>query len=247
MLDNILLNAGFPSRFGTIKGREAMRSVREDLARVGLEQVDPRTPVVALTPALKTGVAVARALRTDVHHPARLVVLDEPTATLPENEVRHLLEIVRRVAATGVGVLYVTHRLDEVFEVADNVTVFRDGLRVATQPTSTLNRRSLINLLIGSELDEIHAESEHLHSEHGEPILRVTDLVAGPIAGVSLQVRPGRRAGDRRHHRLRPGDPAVGHLRRAAARGRHHHRQRRGAAAAAAGPGHDAGPRLPPA
>ena len=191
VLDNILLNAGFPSRFGTIQGREAMRSVREDLARVGLEQVDPRTPVAALTPALKTGVAVARALRTDVHHPARLVVLDEPTATLPENEVRHLLEIVRRVAETGVGVLYVTHRLDEVFEVADNVTVFRDGLRVATQPTSTLNRRSLINLLIGSELDEIHAESEHLHSEHGDPILHVTDLVAGPIAGVSLQVRPG--------------------------------------------------------
>ena len=96
VLDNILLNAGFPSHFGTIKGREAMRSVREDLARVGLEQVDPRTPVAALTPALKTGVAVARALRYDVHHPARLVVLDEPTATLPENEVRHLLEIVRR-------------------------------------------------------------------------------------------------------------------------------------------------------
>jgi ribose transport system ATP-binding protein len=119
------------------------------------------------------------------------VVLDEPTATLPENEVRHLLQIVRRVAETGVGVLYVTHRLDEVFEVADNVTVFRDGLRVATQPTSTLNRRSLINLLIGSELEEIHAESEHLHSEHGDPILHVRDLVSGPVAGVSLEVRPG--------------------------------------------------------
>ena len=247
VLDNILLNAGFPSRFGTIKGREAMRSVREDLARVGLEQVDPRTPVAALTPALKTGVAVARALRTDVHHPARLVVLDEPTATLPENEVRHLLEIVRRVAETGVGVLYVTHRLDEVFEVADNVTVFRDGVRVATQPTSTLNRRSLINLLIGSELDEIHAESEHLHSEHGEPDPPRHRSRGRPDRRCVAPGPAGRRAGDRRHHRLRPGDPALGHLRRAAARGRHHHRQRQGAAAAAAGPGHDAGPRLPPA
>ena len=129
---------------------------------------------MALTPALKTGVAVARALRTDVHHPARLVVLDEPTATLPENEVRHLLDIVRRVAETGVGVLYVTHRLDEVFEVADHVTVFRDGLPGRHPAHQHLNRRSLVNLLIGSELDEIHAESEHLHSEHGDPILHVT-------------------------------------------------------------------------
>lgn len=191
VLDNICLNAGFPSRFGTINTREAMRSVREDLARVGLDQVDPRTPVALLTSALKTGVAVARALRTDANHPVRLLVLDEPTATLPETEVKHLLEIVRRVAVTGVGVLYVTHRLDEVFEVADTVTVFRDGLRVATQPTSTLNRRSLINLLIGSELDEIRSESEQLQSERGDSILRVTDLVAGPIAGVSLDVRPG--------------------------------------------------------
>ncbi len=191
VLDNICVNAGFPSRFGTINGRAARRSVREDLARVGLDEVDPRTPVAVLTPALKTGVAVARALRNDVNHEARLLVLDEPTATLPANEVKSLLEIVRRVAGTGVGVLYVTHRLDEVFEVADRVTVFRDGLRVATQPTSTLNRRSLINLLIGSELDEIHSVSEHMHSVQGEPILRVTDLVAGPISGVSLDVRPG--------------------------------------------------------
>ncbi len=191
VFDNVLLNAGFPSRFGTIRTREAMRSVREDLARVGLEQVDPRTPVSALTPALKTGVAVARALHSDVYHEAHLLVLDEPTATLPMNEVEHLLEVVRRVASTGVGVLYVTHRLDEVFEVADTITVLRDGVRIATQPTSTLNRRSLVNLLVGGELEEIHAESERVHSEHGEPILRVTDLVAGPISGVSLEVRSG--------------------------------------------------------
>jgi ribose transport system ATP-binding protein len=191
VLDNLYLNAGFPSRLGTIRGRAARARARQELAVVGLGDLDPRTPVAALSPAVKTGIAVTRALLRDESVQAKLLVLDEPTATLPDNEVRQLLDIVRRVAATGVGVLYVTHRLDEVFELADTVTVLRDGRRAATEPVSSLDRKRLINLLVGGEFDEIHAVSEALHSEHGDTVLRVRGLVAGPVRGLQLEARPG--------------------------------------------------------
>jgi len=190
VLDNLYMNAGFPTTLGTINGRAARQRARSDLAKVGLD-IDPRTPVAELTPAIRTGIAVARALLEDESSKVKFLVLDEPTATLPDDEVKHLLDIVRRVAETGVGVLYVTHRLDEVFEVAHNVTVLRDGRKAATEPTSALDRKRLINLLVGSEFDEIHAVSESLQTEHGDPVLRVRDLVAGPVNGVSFETRAG--------------------------------------------------------
>jgi len=192
VLDNLYLNGGFPSFLGTIRRREALREARADLARVGLENVDPRALVGSLTPAAKTGVAVARALRTDSGTPVRLLVVDEPTATLPDNEVQHFLEIIRLVAGTGVGVLYVTHRLDEVFDVADRVSVLRDGHLVATEETDKLDRRQLIDLLLGTELDELHAVAETLDPDTGAaPVLEVESLDAGALQDITLAVRPG--------------------------------------------------------
>lgn len=192
IVDNLCLNTGFPTRFGTVRRRAARRSARADLAKVGLEHLDPETLVGALTPAMKTGVAVARALRQDRGVDVKLLVLDEPTATLPDNEVQHLLDIVRQVAAGGVGVLYVTHRLDEVFQVADLVTVLRDGRTVATEAAADLDRKRLINLLIGSELDELAAAVEHLHTPStAQPVLEVSGLTAPPLRDISFSVAPG--------------------------------------------------------
>jgi len=194
VLDNLYMNTGFPVRWGTIRSSVARQQARNDLAKVGLD-IDPRLPVGGLTPAVMTGVAVARAFREDARTQVKLLVFDEPTATLPDSEVQQLLAIVRQVAMSGVAVLYVTHRLDEVFDLADNVTVLRDGRKVATEPTRALNRRRLITLLVGRELDEAHAASEALDSEHGKPILEVRDLSAGPLTGVSFAARPGDIAG----------------------------------------------------
>jgi len=192
VLDNLCMNTGFPTRFGTVMPGKARKQAQADLAKVGLADVDPATQVGALTPAMKTGVAVARALRTDSGTGVKLLVLDEPTATLPDNEVQHLLGIVRQVAATGVGVLYVTHRLDEVFQVADTVTVLRDGDKVATEPTTALDRKLLVNLLIGTELDELHAAVEHMQAPAtGTPVLEVECLRAPPLDGVSFSIAPG--------------------------------------------------------
>ena len=192
VLDNLFMNGGFPTRVGTVRGRQAVRQARIDLARAGLDHVDPHALVGTLTPAVKTGIAVARALRADPATPVRLLVLDEPTATLHDDEVHQLLDIVRQVASRGVGVLYVTHRLDEVFEIARRASVLRDGRLVATEATGNLTRKQLIDLLLGSELDELHAATESLHPEtDAAAVLDVADLRTGPLRGVSFAVGPG--------------------------------------------------------
>lgn len=190
VLDNLFLNRGFRCTAGTIRGAATRRRAERLLSRVGLA-IDPGTAVAGLSPAQRTGVAVARALEGELDHQVRLLVLDEPTATLPEHEVDQLLTIVERVAEAGVAVLYVSHRLDEVFRVATNVTVLRDGRKVTTVPVSSLDRRALVKLLVGDELEETHAVSAGTRSEHGETLLKIRDLTGPSLAGVDLDVRRG--------------------------------------------------------
>ena len=188
--DNLAFGPGFPTRLGTIRARVARQRARRALEEMELD-ADPRDLVASLSPAQKTGVAVARALLADDGHPARLLVLDEPTARLPEEEVEHLLEIVRTVARRGIGVLYVTHRLDEVFEVATTATVLRDGRKVATEPVAGLTRDVLLHQLLGAALEKAHRLEAEVHAEPGVPALSVTGLVSEVLREVSLVVRPG--------------------------------------------------------
>lgn len=190
IVDNLFLNRGFSSTFGTIRGGDTRRRASVLLARVGLD-VDPRTAVRELSPAQRTGVAVARALEGHADHQVKLLVLDEPTATLPDHEVGQLLAIIRRVAADGIGVLYVSHRLDEIFQIADNVTVLRDGRKVTTVAVSSLDKRALIRLLVGDELDETRAASASAARGGGDVILTVRDLQGPALASVSIEARRG--------------------------------------------------------
>jgi ribose transport system ATP-binding protein len=206
VLDNLAIGAGFATRLGTISTRRSSGRAQTDLARLGLA-VDPGASVGSLSPASRTGVAIARALREDPGSPVRLLVLDEPTATLPATEVERLMGIIRRVSATGVGVLYVTHRLDEIFTIAGNVTVLRDGREVATVPTSSLDHRRLVDLLVGEELTVAHHEAETLQSERdgppegegpseGEgPALSLRGITAASLDGFSADIGAGQITG----------------------------------------------------
>ena len=140
VLDNMALGSGFPTAFGTINGKATYQQAKGDLERLGLD-INPKALVATLSASERTGVAIARALREDPEYPACLLVLDEPTATLPVDEVDHLLDRVSALAALGVGVLYVTHHLGEVFRVAHNVSVFRDGVVVGAGPGEELRSR----------------------------------------------------------------------------------------------------------
>jgi ribose transport system ATP-binding protein len=188
--DNLSFNAGFARRFGTIRGRAERSRAADDLKQVGLS-IDPRTPVADLSPTARTGVAVARALRPNPTAPAQLLILDEPTASLPQNEVDQLLAIVEAVARNGIGVLYVTHRLDEVFRLAHNVTVLRDGRKVVTRPTAGLDHRSLVSLLVGEEFDAVATRSAALPAAADRAALHVAGLSAAHLTGFDMDVAPG--------------------------------------------------------
>jgi ribose transport system ATP-binding protein len=192
VIDNLAIGAGFPTRLGTVRPRASLEQAREDLARLDLD-VDPRALVSSLSAAERTGVAVARALRPDPDFPARLLVLDEPTATLPVDEVDRLLQMVERMAAAGVAVLYVTHHLGEVFRVADRVSVFRNGAVVGAGAVEEFDHDRLVHLLAGEELLAVESEGRRQRAERAqlqgqEVVLEVDDLRSATLDGVSFAV-----------------------------------------------------------
>jgi ribose transport system ATP-binding protein len=143
--------------------------------------------VAALTPAERTIVAIARALdgweRAD-----GLLILDEPTAALHSDEVGRLFTAVRRAAARGAGVIFVSHRLDEVMDLADRVLVLRDGRVVADTPVRGLDHEQLVRLIVGEALEEAAPRGR---SDAGEPALRVRGLRGGTVRDLSLDMRAG--------------------------------------------------------
>lgn len=186
--DNLTLGVGYPLRLGTIRSHSWRREVRRALDLLELD-VSADELVGQLSPAAKTGVALARALRDDQHGKAVVLVLDEPTAALPSPQVVQLHRMVRTVAARGIGVLYVSHHLQEIFELADRVTVLRDGVNVATRRPADLDHDSLVQLIVGGE----HVPARMLVSRVADagPILTVDGMSRGPLLEVSFQARPG--------------------------------------------------------
>jgi ABC-type sugar transport system ATPase subunit len=148
-------------------------------------RLDARAPVRGLSVAHQQMVEIARALVTD----AKVLILDEPSATLSGAEVATLMAVIRRLKARGLAIVYVSHRLEEVFELCDTVTVLRDGRHIRTAPVSGFTRESLIRDMVGRDVDEeFPARDPH----PGDVVLRVTDLSAPPrFSDVSLAVRAG--------------------------------------------------------
>ena len=157
---------------------------REALATVGLE-LDPETRVERLSIAEKQLVEIAKALTLD----AQIILMDEPSATLTERELRRLFDIIRDLKRRGVTTLYISHRLEEIFEIADRVTVLRDGEWVGTRPVGELDRRELIRMMVGRELED---EFPERRVEIGEELLRVEGLSAhGRVDDASFVLHRG--------------------------------------------------------
>ena len=166
--------------------RRASRSIaRQHLASLGVA-IDPDTPMVRLRPAERQLVMIARALSTD----AAAIVLDEPTAALTDKEVDHLFSVVEQLRDQGIGILYVSHRLEEVFRIGDRITVLRDGSRVDTRPVSALDQQGVVALMVGRTLESLY---EHDERAAGEEILRLEGVGSrdGRVWDVHLGVRAG--------------------------------------------------------
>ena len=187
-VENLHLGLGYQTRRAfRIDWRTTNAAAREALSQLGFADFDVRLPVGRLQPAQKTAVAIARALQ-GWEQSTRLLVLDEPTASLPGADVERLFEAVRRLAENGVAVLYVSHHLDEVFAIADAVTVLRDGKRVCTEPIAALDHEQLIERIIGHKLDAPMAATS---IRSAGDVLHVHGLAGATARDVNLTVGHG--------------------------------------------------------
>ncbi len=150
--ENMALSWGYPRRAGVVRARDHDQRVQSALARLGAT-LDPDLPVGELRAVQRAAVAIARAI-SDVEHDIAALVLDEPTASLPAAEVETLFRIIKEIRARGVSVLYVSHRLDEVMEIADDVSVLRDGRLVSSGPLGEQDKQDLVRLILGSQEPE---------------------------------------------------------------------------------------------
>jgi ribose transport system ATP-binding protein len=186
--ENLALGSGYrKGGWRRIDWGAEHRSAEVALTSLGFPEFDVRSPVAVLSPAQKTVVAIARAL-TGWGQGAKLLVLDEPTASLPGDDVQRLFDVVKGLRSRGVSILYVSHHLDEVFELADRVTVLRDSKLVTTEPVAKLDHSRLVELIIGRRLEV----GEHQDSPIGDAaIVSIRNLVGGSIQHLDLDVRPG--------------------------------------------------------
>jgi len=163
------------------------RTAAQVLAEVGLA-VHPDTPVRQLIVAEKQLVEIAKALSRH----ARILIMDEPTATLTPGETQRLFALMRRLQADGVTIVYISHKLDEVEHICDEVVVLRDGRFVARDATSALTRLQMAQLMVGRELSDLYPPRTPRPGEDVAPLLEVQGLdVPGWAREVSFAVRPG--------------------------------------------------------
>lgn len=180
--ENIFI--GHRDQARVVRWRKLYREAEAILARLDVS-LDPRMPASGLTVATQQAVEIAKAISLDV----RVLIMDEPTASLSAHEADRLFRQVRQLRDSGVSVLFVSHRLDEVFELADRITVFRDGRHISTRPREEVTEASLIREMVGRDMSDLFAREEH---EPGEVVLEVDRLGrTGRFSDVSFQVRKG--------------------------------------------------------
>jgi ABC-type sugar transport system ATPase subunit len=185
--ENLLLGEALPRRMGLLVNWSVVRArARQLLERVGLA-VDPSAPVASLRPDEVAMVSIAKAIATN----ARLIILDEPTTALLPREVDILFGHMRRLAAEGHGFVYVSHRLSEVFDIADGATVLRDGRLVwACTDRAGLNRDRVVAAIVGKEA-AVGAGEARVRPEQGGAALEVAGLTSANVRDVSFTLRAG--------------------------------------------------------
>ena len=178
--ENILMGR-WPARFGWIGERAMFREAQTVLDRLGTT-FDARTRVKTLSPAQRQMTEIARAMSMD----ARIIILDEPSASLTDREVDVLMNVLRQLREQGVAIIYITHRLEEVFAIADRATVLRDGQVVTTQAVQDLTMDKLVSQMVGREITDMYPD--HVRGP-GAVVLDVQNLSGRAFSNVSFALR----------------------------------------------------------
>ncbi|KAB0679598.1 sugar ABC transporter ATP-binding protein [Aureimonas leprariae] len=183
--ENVFLGHAPRTGIGTVDWAKVRTGARALLDRLDCPDLDVDAKVSKLSVANRQRVEIARALSRN----ARVLVMDEPTAALAEADVRRLLDVVRSLRREGVAIVYVSHRMNEIFEIADRVTVLRDGKTVATKPIAEVTEASLVSMMVGRDIDQLFPKET---VPIGEVVLKVEKLASGTaVRDVSFDLRAG--------------------------------------------------------
>jgi inositol transport system ATP-binding protein len=182
--ENIWIRREPTNKFGLINHREMQRRTEDLFNRLNID-IDPTVEVRSLSVANRQMVEIAKAVSFN----SDVLIMDEPTSALTEREVDHLFRIIKALKADGKGIIYITHKMNELFEIADEVSVFRDGKYIATKLSSELNRDDIIRMMVGRDISQMFPK---LTVPIGDVVLSVKNLTLnGVFKDVSFDVRAG--------------------------------------------------------
>jgi inositol transport system ATP-binding protein len=182
--ENVWIRREPKNRIGLVDHTELRRRTQALFDRLAID-IDPEVEVRRLSIASRQMVEIAKAVSFD----SDVLIMDEPTSALTDREVEHLFRIIRQLREQGKGIVYITHKMNELFEIADEVSVFRDGRYIATKPSAELTRDEIIRMMVGREITQMFPKEE---VTIGDVVLSVHDLaVKGIFSGVSFDLRAG--------------------------------------------------------
>jgi rhamnose transport system ATP-binding protein len=183
--ENVFLGSYPRTSAGWIDWPEVRARTRALLDQLDTFDLDVDAKVLTLSVAQRQRVEIAKALSKN----ARVLIMDEPTASLVESDVQRLMQIVRQLRERGVAIVYVSHRLPEIFELADRVTVLRDGAHVATRDIGEVNEQQLVSMMVGRPIDSLFPK---VHATIGETVLEVRNLNHGRhVRDISFSLHSG--------------------------------------------------------
>ena len=185
VMDNIWLGR-YPKRAGIfISDKEMEHKTREIFADLGLT-INPRRKMSEMSVAERQMAEIAKA----VSYNAKVIVLDEPTSSLADEEVGHLFRIIRTLQARGCGIIYISHKMEEILQICDEITVMRDGANVATAPAGELSMEKIISLMVGRDLTDRYPPK---NKKIGETVLEIEQLTSrySPVKDVTMYLRRG--------------------------------------------------------
>ena len=185
LAENVFLGHAPKTGLGTLDWGRMRREARVLLDSLDSHDLDVDVNVGALSVANRQRIEIAKALSQN----AKVLIMDEPTAALADADVRRLMAVIKRLRERGVGIIYVSHKLPEIFELADRVTVLRDGALIGTRPVSAVDEASLVAMMVGREIDRLFPKP---HPKIGETVLKVSNLSFGDrVRDVSFELRRG--------------------------------------------------------
>jgi ribose transport system ATP-binding protein len=180
--ENLFLGSE-PKRGPFLNFGKLYKSAKEFLKEFDLN-INPNDKLKKFTIGVQQMIEIARA----TYKESKVIIMDEPTSSLTQNEVAKLFEVIRNLKQKGVSIIFVSHRLEEIFEIADKVSVLRDGKLVGTNNISDLNRDKIVEMMVGRKIENFYIKKEH---QIGKPIMKVENLSGEGFENVSFEVHEG--------------------------------------------------------